>query len=170
MYDISNQLTKNIGAVYGSGAGLAISPEIETMRKAIDALDFSTKLMLSTQIFMIWVIFKFSSLLVNVILYGRMIEIYIFIAIAPLPLATFPHPEMSSIAKNFLKNFAAVCLQGSLIYLVVAMYGVLVKSVAINIDYNNITSTLLQATMYSLILVISIFTTGKWAKSICNAF
>jgi hypothetical protein len=109
--------------------------------------------------FGVWVIMG----LVQIICIGRFLEIYIHVAIAPIPLATLPSDDLNSIAKNFLKSFAAVSLQGALIYLILSFFPQLVNS---NILGEQIAFTML---LYSIVLVIAIFSAGKWAKSICNA-
>jgi NADH:ubiquinone oxidoreductase subunit H len=98
-----------------------------------------------------------------------MVETYVYLAISPLPLATIPNSELSSVAKNFLKSFAAVSIQGVLIFTVLALYGTLIGSIASNDAFTDITTAMLEATLYSLVLVVCISMTGRWSKSICNA-
>ncbi|MGL5972738.1 MAG: hypothetical protein ACRCZK_03345, partial [Oscillospiraceae bacterium] len=110
------------------------------------------------------------SAVVTVMVTGRMIEILIYMAIAPLPLATLPHSEMSSIAKNFLKNFSAVCIQGVLLFIVIAIYPIMVNSGIIgSVDSGNIMGVMLSMLGNACVLVTCVFMTGKWSKSICNA-
>lgn len=47
------------------------------------------------------------SVLITVILYGRMIEIYLYVSVAPVPMATFTNHEWGSIEKNYLKGIIA---------------------------------------------------------------
>lgn len=101
--------------------------------------------------------------LVQIICIARFIEIYVYMAIAPIPLATFPSEELSSVGKNFLKSFAAVCIQGALIYIVLSIFPMLFN--ANILQDNSITGMLL----YSVILAIGVLSSGRWAKSICNA-
>lgn len=108
--------------------------------------------------FGVWVILG----LVQIICIARFIEIYIYVAISPIPIATFPSDDLNQIAKNFLKGFAAVCLQGAFIYLILSFFPILVN---INILGDTSAFGLL---LYSLILGLGVFSSGRWAKSICN--
>ena len=91
------------------------------------------------------------------------IEIYVYIAISPIPIATFPSDDLNQIAKGFLKSFAAVCLQGAFIYLILSFFPILVSS---NILGDTSAWGLL---LYSLILALGVFSSSRWAKSVCNA-
>lgn len=168
IFAISSTVISNIGGVFSSNtAGMAAN--FEAMEKSLQGMNFAAKLLLSTQVTLIWLIFKFSTLIISVIIVGRMVETYIYLAISPLPLATIPNGELSSIAKNFLKSFAAVSVQGILIFIVMSMYGILIGSISSKNTFTDIKTAMLEATLYSLVLVVCITMTGRWSKSICNA-
>lgn len=168
IFAISTDIIQNIGNVFG-GNNATLAANMDVMEQSIKNMGFASQLLLSVQVTLIWLIFKFSVLVITVIIIGRMVEIYVYLAIAPLPLATIPNPDINSVAKNFLKSFAAVSVQGVLIFIVLALYGTLIGGVASNTNFTDITSAMLEATLYSLVLVVCIFMTGKWSKSICNA-
>lgn len=168
IFSISTDIITNIGNVF-SGENPSLKANFDVMEQVIKNMGFAPKLLLSVQITLIWLIFKFSVLIISVIIIGRMVEIYVYLAIAPLPLATIPNSEINSVAKNFLKSFAAVSVQGVLIFIVLGLYGTLIGGVASKSNFTDITAAMLEATLYSLVLVVCIFMTGKWSKSICNA-
>lgn len=95
----------------------------------------------------------------------RFMEIYLMIAVSPIPMATLPHSEWSQIAKNFLRSFLAACMQGMLIYLVLAFFPLVYNT----IDFSNELLGIMSLIGYSVVLVVALFSTSKWAKSICNA-
>lgn len=168
IYSVSAQLITNIGAAFASGAVLTPA-DINSIKTVIENMDYGVKLMTSIEVLIVWLILKFVLLMVSVIVVGRMVEIYVLMAIAPVPIATFPNAEVNGVAKNFLKAFAAVCLQGALIYIIVSMFSLLYGSVGSISDASKFADSMLAALGYSLVLLISIFASGKWAKSICNA-
>jgi len=49
--------------------------------------------------------------------YGRMFSLWMYAAIAPIPLSTFAGEPTSSVGKNFIRSYAGVCLQGMVIAL-----------------------------------------------------
>lgn len=168
IFQVSNEIIVNMGSVFGSSSVSVIS-NIPIMQEVIKNMDFSVKLMTSVQVTIIWLIFKFSTMAITLVVIGRMIEIYVMMAIASIPMVTMANADLSSIGKNFLKSFAAVCVQGVLIYIVLNMYGTLVGSITNKVDPVNITAVLFEALLYSLVLVMAIFSTGRISKSICNA-
>lgn len=168
IYGISTFIISNIGAVFGSETASVILDQV-ALRQQIADMRYTTKLLTAVQVLLIWLIYKFASLIILVIIIGRMVEIYVYIAVAPIPIATFPNTELSSVAKNFLKSFAAVSIQGVLIMIVLAMYGTLVASVGGATTYDDFSDALWQAMLYSVVLVVALFMTRRWSNSITNA-
>jgi len=168
IFSVSNEVILNMGGVFGSHS-VSVLANIDTMKDTIATMDFGVKLMTSVQVTIIWLVFKFSTMAIMLVVIGRMIQIYVMMAIAAIPMATMANADLSSVGKNFLKSFAAVCIQGTLIYIVLNMYGTLVGSIATSIDNTDITAVLFEALLYSLVLVMAIFATGRISKSICNA-
>lgn len=83
----------------------------------------------------LWAVTLIGSLLVWVLsfvmiltVYGRFFKMFIYVAVAPIPLATFGGEETSHIGKSFLKTFAAVCLEGSVIVLACIIYSMFAAS------------------------------------------
>ena len=105
----------------------------------------------------------------SVMIIGRFIEIYIYLAVAPIPLATLISDEQSQIGKNFIKSFAAVCIQGFLIYLVLTFFPLLFMSLTTATSLHRASAMGIQFIGFGLILIMALFNTNKWAKSICNA-
>ena len=109
---------------------------------------------------------KIMSVLITVILYGRMIEIYLYISVSPIPFATWTNKEWGSIGSNYFKGLFALAVQGFFIMVCVAIYAVLVSSVAVA---GNLHSALWSVAAYTVILCFSLFKTGGLAKSVINA-
>ena len=105
-------------------------------------------------------------ILITVILYGRMIEIYCTVSIAPIPIATMSNREWGSIGTNYLKGLFALAFQGFLIMVCVGIYAVLINGMIIA---DNIHSALFSVAAYTVILCFSLFKTGSLAKSIFHA-
>lgn len=111
------------------------------------------------------------SIFAKIIVTARFIQIYAYLALAPIPIATFAGEEMSQIGKGFLKSFAAVCLQGTIIFLVLSFFpavfsGVFTKAGGSGVD---LIGALAGAIGYCFVLVVALAQTGKWSKQICNA-
>jgi hypothetical protein len=95
-----------------------------------------------------------------------MIEIYLLTSLAPLPMATLTNREMSGMGQNYLKALLAVGFQGLLIMVCVAIYAVLVQSIAVSGDP---IGAIWAAIGYTVLLCFTLFKTGSIAKSIFGA-
>ena len=102
----------------------------------------------------------------DVIVYGRMIEIYCMVSLAPIPMATFGNHEQSHMGQNYLKCLFALGFQGFLILICVAIYAVLIQSVAISGDAIN---SIWSIVGYTVLLCFSLFKTSSVTKSVLGA-
>jgi hypothetical protein len=103
IYDISNKVMTGIDSQLSSQTVSSFSPDITTLRNEIDQMSFGVKLLTASQTMLISWVYRFAELATNVILVGRMIQIYIMTAVAPIPLALFGNELTSNISNNFLK-------------------------------------------------------------------
>ena len=109
---------------------------------------------------------KIMSVLITVILFGRMIEIYLYVSVAPVPFATLTNREWGSIGSNYIKGCVALAFQGFFIMVCVGIYSALVASITVA---SNLHSALWQVMAYTVVLCFSLFKTGSLAKSIMNS-
>ena len=105
-------------------------------------------------------------IIITVILYGRMIEIYITTSVAPIPFATMTNREWGSIGNNYLKSLFALGFQGFFMMVCVGIYAVLIRSFTISDDLH---TTLFTIAAYTVILCFSLFKTSTLSKSIFQA-
>lgn len=103
-----------------SGAGKAIFGG--DAKNQLMQLDFTTLLIMLMQCILFYVFFQLVMLTVPFMLMGRMVEMYIYIILSPLPFATLANTEMSSIGKSFIKNFIATSLQVTVMYVTVVVF------------------------------------------------
>ena len=109
---------------------------------------------------------KILSVLITVIMYGRMIEIYLYTSVAPIPFATMSNREWGQIGTNYFRGLFALAFQAFLMMVCVAIYAVLVAGVAVS---DNLHTALWSVAAYTVILCFSLFKTGSLSKSIWNA-
>ena len=109
---------------------------------------------------------KIMSLCVFIIIYGRMIEIYLTISIAPIPFSTMINREWGQMGNNYLKSLFAIAFQGFLIMVCVAIYAVLLHTTT---SSNNIHSAIWGCVGYTVLLCFALFKTGSLAKSVFSA-
>ena len=122
--------------------------------------------LLSVETTLVSVSMKILSVIITVILYGRMVEIYLYTSVSPIPFATMTNREWGTIGNNYLKGLLALGFQGFFMMVCVAIYVVLVKSMSIS---DNIHSAMFSIAAYTVILCFSLFKTGTLSKTIFNA-
>ena len=105
-------------------------------------------------------------IIIFVLVYGRMIEIYLLTSLAPIPMATISHREVGQIGQNYLRSLFALGFQGFLIIICVGIYAVLVQSLAFTDD---IIADIWGIMGYTVLLCFTLFKTGTLAKSVFNA-
>jgi hypothetical protein len=106
---------------------------------------------------------KAISLCIFLIIYGRMIEIYLVCSLAPIPLSTLADREWGQIGNNYLKSLFALAFQGFLIMVCVAIYAALLQSITLT---DNIHSAIWGCAGYTVLLCFSLFKTGSLSKAI----
>ena len=101
-----------------------------------------------------------------IIIYGRMIEIYLMTSLGAIPFATMTNREWGGMGQNYLRSMLALGFQAFLIMVCVGIYAVLVQSIAIDSD---IMGAVWTCVGYTVLLCFTLFKTGSLAKSIFNA-
>ena len=101
-----------------------------------------------------------------VIIYGRMIEIFLVVSVAPIPLSTMINREWGQIGNNYLKSLFALAFQGFLIMVCVAIYAALVQNIP---TAANIHAALWGLVGYTVLLCFALFKTSSLAKSVFSA-
>jgi hypothetical protein len=101
-----------------------------------------------------------------IIVYGRMIEIYLVTSVAPIPMATMVNREWGQMGQNYLRSLFALGFQAFLIIICVAIYVVLVRSIG---TMEDISKAIWTCMGYTVLLCFTLFKTGSLAKSVFNA-
>ena len=166
VFDIGQSVVAGAAGVIHGTTNIDIASTLDTMRTSMEAMGVGELLGLAIETLVISLCLKIMSILITVILYGRMIEIYCTVSIAPIPIATMSNREWGSIGTNYLKGLFALAFQGFLIMICVGIYAVLINNMSIAA---NIHSALFSVAAYTVILCFSLFKTGSLSKSLFNA-
>ena len=140
--------------------------QIDALASSVDAMSNGALFGLYLQSGVVQITLYALSKIIFVIVYARMIEIYLMTSLAPIPLSTFGNKEQSQIGQNYLRSLLALGFQGFLILICVAIYAVLVQSITITSD---VVGTLWGIVGYTILLCFTLFKTGSLAKSVFSA-
>ena len=154
------------GSISGSTSIDVEAALVSMLNSQIDTMEIGELIRLGLETMIISLCMKIMSVLITVIMYGRMIEIYLYVSVAPIPAATVTNREWGSIGTNYLKGLVALAFQGFFVMVCVAIYAVLASGITVAADLH---SALWSVGAYTVILCFSLFKTGSVSKSIFNA-
>ena len=166
VFDLAQSvITASAGLITGSTA--LGSPEMMAALEAtMEDMGIGELLGVWLQIQLIGFAMFIMSIVIFIVVVGRMLEIYLTVSVAPIPLSTMVNREWSSVGNNYLKALLAVAFQGFLIMVCVAIYAVLVGSIA---TAANIHAAIWTVVGYTALLCFMLLKTGGLAKTIFSA-
>lgn len=165
VFDVAQHVV-NASAGIISGSTAVDASTLESMRETLEEMELGPLLGLFLQSFVVQLCSMILSVVIFVIVYGRMVEIYLMTSLAPIPFATFGNREQSQIGQNYLRSLFALGFQGFLIMICVGIYAVLVQTVSFSDD---IIASIWGVMGYTVQLCFSLFKTGGLAKSVLSA-
>lgn len=165
VFDVAGYVVQRSGGLI-SGSTTISNSSMASILVRLEAMELGPLLTIFLQSFVVQFLFNIMSMLIFVIVYGRLIEIYLMVSMAPIPFATFGNKEESMIGQNYLRSLFALGFQGFLIMICIAIYAVLVKTIAFSDD---IMGSLWNVLGYTILLGFTLFKTGSIARSILHA-
>jgi hypothetical protein len=165
VFDVSQNVIANASGVIQGSTDVTLGM-LDTLETTLEAMGLGELLGLWLQTIFIGLTMTALNVVIFVIVYGRMLEIYMLVSLAPIPVATLSNREMGSMGQNYIKSLFAVGFQGLLILLCVGIYGVLVQGIATGGDP---ISSIWGCVGYTVLLCFMLFKTGSIAKSIFGA-
>lgn len=165
VFDVAQQVISRSGGLI-SGSTSVSDATLTAMQATLEGMDLGPLLGLYLQTFVVQVTMLALSAIIFVIVYGRMVEIYLMVSLAPIPFATFGNHEQSHTGQNYLRSLFALGFQGFLIMICVGIYAVLIQNLSFS---DNIISSIWGVMGYTVLLAFTLFKTGSLAKSVFSA-
>ncbi len=166
VFDIGQYIVNSASGIISGATAIDASSIIAQMSTTMQTMDLPELLLLMIETWIVGFGMKILSVLITVILYGRMIEIYLYCSVSPIPFATVSNREWGSIGTNYFKGLFALAFQGFFIMVCVGIYAVLISSMSVSGDVH---MALFSIMAYTILLCYSLFHTGTLSKSIFNA-
>lgn len=165
VFDVSQSVIADAaGLIQGS---TDITPDmLVELETTLEGMDLGPLLGLWLQSSVIGLTMQIMGIIIFVLVYGRMIEIYLMTSLAPLPVATLSNRELGGTGQNYLKSLFAVGFQGMLILVCVAIYAVLIQGIATGGDP---IGAIWGTVGYTVLLCFMLFKTGGIAQRIFGA-
>lgn len=167
VFDVGSHVVAEAAASISGPTSLDVEAALVSMfNSQIDTMEIGELAGLGLETMLISLCMKIMSVCITVVLYGRMVEIYIYVSVAPIPAATATNREWGAIGSNYLKGLVALAFQGFFIMVCVAIYAALVSGVTVA---GNIHSALWSVAAYTVILCFSLFKTASVSRSVFGA-
>lgn len=164
VFDVSQTVVNNAAGIIVGNTDIELVTE--GLEETLMAMELSSLIGLWFQSMIVGVTMHILSIIIMLICFGRMIEIYLVTSVAPIPMATMMNHEWSQMGQNYLRSLFALAFQGFLIIVCVAIYAVLVQNMVVESDISMAIWTVMG---YTVLLCFTLFKTSSLAKSVFNA-
>lgn len=165
IFDVAQHVITQSGGIIAGTVTIDAS-DLANMQTTLEGMELGPLFAIFLQTFVVQFLFNILAMIIYVIVVGRMIEIYLYVSMAPIPFATFGNREQSMIGQNYFRSLFALGFQGFLIMVCVGIYAVMIRDVAFTSD---IMGSLWNALGFTILLGFTLFKTGSVAKSILHA-
>ena len=166
VFDVAQHVVSQAAGVIIGETALDVTTLIGDMEAKLMEMDIGPLFGLWFQSSLMGIIAWVLSICIFIIVYGRMIEIYMVTSVAPIPMATMVNREWGQMGQNYLRSLFALGFQAFLIMVCVGIYAVLVQSISVGSD---VSAALWTCIGYTVLLCFTLFKSSSVAKSIFNA-
>lgn len=166
VFDVAQNVVSGAAGVIASDASIDIATALPNLEARLMEMEIGPLFGLWFQSLFVGLTMWALTICIFIITYGRMIEIYLVTSVAPIPMATMTNREWSQMGQNYFRSLMALGFQAFLIIVCVAIYAVLVQSIAVD---ENISKAIWTCMGYTVLLCFTLFKTSSLAKSIFNA-
>ena len=165
VFDVAKWVIERSGGIIAASTAVDAST-LASMQPVLEAMDTGELFSIFLQTFVLQFLIKLAAVFIFIVVNGRMIEIYLYVSMAPIPFATFGNQEQSQMGQNYFKALWALGLQGFLIMVCVGIYAVMIQSVAFSSD---IMASMWKVFGFTVLLGFTLLKSGSIAKSILHA-
>ena len=166
VFDVAQSVVNSAAGIISSDANIEITGIITDLEARLMEMELGELLGMWFQSLLVGVTMSALTVCIFIIVYGRMVEIYLVTSVAPIPMATMTNHEWGQMGQNYLRSLFALGFQAFLIIVCVAIYAVLVQSISVEGDLNSAIWTCIG---YTVLLCFMLFKSASVAKGIFGA-
>jgi hypothetical protein len=166
IFDVGQSVVNSAASYISGTTAIDVTEMLENVSTAMETMEIPELAMLAVETALVSLCMKILSVFIMVALYNRMIEIYLYSSVAPIPVATMSNREWGQIGNNYLRGLLALGFQGFFIMVCVAIYTILVSTMDVT---NHIHMAIFEVAAYTVLLCLSVLKTSSISKSVFNA-
>ena len=166
IFDVAQHVVNQSAGVISTSANIDTATALGDIQTQLEAMEVGELLGLWFQTMFVGLTMNILSICIFLVVYGRMIEIYLVTSVGPIPLATMGNREWSQVGQNYLKSLIALGFQAFLIMVCVGIYAVMVQGIS---NTGNMSTAIWAVMGYTVLLCYTLFKTGSLSKSIFGA-
>lgn len=166
IFDAAQSVVNGAAGVMIGNTSIDISSVVTDLESRLMEMDVGPLLGLWFQSLFVGICTWAITICIFIVIYGRMIEVYLVTSVAPIPMATMANREWGQMGQNYLRTLFALGFQAFLIMVCVAIYSVLVQNISVSTDISNAIWTCMG---YTVLLCFCLFKTSSLARSVFNA-
>ena len=166
IFDAAQSVVNGAAGVMIGNTSIDISSVVTDLESRLMEMDVGPLLGLWFQSLFVGICTWAITICIFIVIYGRMIEVYLVTSVAPIPMATMANREWGQMGQNYLRTLFALGFQAFLIMVCVAIYSVLVQNISVSGDISNAIWTCMG---YTVLLCFCLFKTSSLARSVFNA-
>lgn len=166
VFDLAQSVVNSAAGVTVTQASLDISTIVTDLESRLMDMELGPLFGLWFQTLFVGACMWALSICIFIVVYGRMVEIYLVTSVAPVPMATMMNREWGQTGQNYLRSLLALGFQAFMILVCVAIYAALIGNIAVSDDISYAIWTCMG---YTVLLCFTLFKTGSLAKSVFHA-
>ncbi|MBR0391186.1 MAG: hypothetical protein IJK38_02565 [Oscillospiraceae bacterium] len=166
VFDVAQSVVNSAAGTIGANTSIDVNTVVSNLEGRLQDMDIGPLFGMWFQSMLMGIVTWVLTICIFIVIYGRMIEIYMVTSVAPIPMASMMNREWGQMGQNYLRSLFALGFQAFLIMVCVAIYATLVQGIAITDDVSSAVWTCIG---YTVLLCFTLFKTSSLAKSVFNA-
>ncbi len=166
VFDLAQSVVNQASGVIMGDASISLDSVISDLESRLQTMDVGALFGLWLQSSIMSMVSWALTICIFVIVYGRMVEVYLTASVGPIPMATMANHEWGSMGQNYLRSLFALGFQAFLIMVCVAIYAALVRSIAVDTD---VVKAIWTCVGYTVLLCFTLFKTSSVSRGIFGA-
>ena len=166
VFDVAQSVVNSAAGTIGANTAIDVNTVVSNLEARLQEMDIGPLFGMWFQSMLMGIVTWVLTICIFIVIYGRMIEIYMVTSVAPIPMASMMNHEWGQMGQNYLRSLFALGFQAFLIMVCVAIYATLVQNIAVTDDVSSAVWTCIG---YTVLLCFTLFKTSSLAKSVFNA-